>query len=104
MASADRLYIITHSVYITIKKNIKRTEAQAKIEATKKYTKLGILAWIVSMIIFIIVIATGVFTIERNSKCTICKEPATKTFQSSPYCEEHYIDAVKWAFNNVAGN
>ena len=39
-----------------------------------------------------------------TNKCTICRKTATHTFQGSGYCNEHYEDAVYWAFDNVAGN
>ena len=40
---------------------------------------------------------------SSGNKCTICKKTATHTFQGSKYCDSCYEDAVKWAFNNVAG-
>lgn len=39
---------------------------------------------------------------KTSSKCTICGQKATNTFQGSGYCSKHYSDAVKWAINNVA--
>lgn len=39
---------------------------------------------------------------NSSSKCTICGQKATNTFQGSGYCSKHYSDAVKWAINNVA--
>lgn len=40
---------------------------------------------------------------SSSSKCTICKKPATHSFQGSGYCDKHYQNAVTWAINNVAG-
>lgn len=37
-------------------------------------------------------------------KCTICNKDAYNEFQGSPYCDEHYEDAVLWAIDNVSGN
>lgn len=37
----------------------------------------------------------------NTSKCTICGQPATHTFQGSGYCTEHYKDAIIWAADNV---
>lgn len=35
------------------------------------------------------------------SRCTICRDKATHTYQDSGYCDEHYEDAVKWSIDNV---
>lgn len=35
-----------------------------------------------------------------TSKCTICRKPATHTFQGSGYCDSHYADAVSWAMGH----
>lgn len=37
---------------------------------------------------------------SSSNKCTICRKPATHTFQGSGYCDEHYQDAITWAMNH----
>lgn len=38
---------------------------------------------------------------KPSGDCTICKKTATEVFQGYNYCDEHYIDAVTWAFEKA---
>jgi hypothetical protein len=39
---------------------------------------------------------------SSSGGCTVCHETATHRFQGDAYCYEHYINAINWAFDNVA--
>ena len=41
---------------------------------------------------------------SSGSRCDICRKPATHSFQGYGYCDEHYQDAIKWAFEHTKEN
>ncbi|MBQ6892815.1 MAG: hypothetical protein IJN48_01295 [Clostridia bacterium] len=79
----------------------KENEIAADIWLKKFYTTL-IIVFVVGTVVsvgFALIIA------EKEpdaSKCIICGESASHSFQESSYCGEHYRDAIIWAFDNVS--
>lgn len=59
------------------------------------------LAWMIFTVILSVSLV-AIFGNVNSSRCTICGEEATHTFQSYGYCGRHYKDAVNWAIDNVA--
>ena len=68
-----------------------------------KKTVSLILAIVMCLSLCLSLCACGGSSGGSGNKCYICKKPATHTFQGTKYCDSCYEDAVKWAFDNVAG-
>lgn len=74
------------------------------VETNKKIFKFSGIAVLSSIILCIILIFISSLNSSPGNRCDICREPATHTFQGYGYCDEHYQDAIKWAFEHTKEN
>lgn len=71
------------------------------IETNKKIFKISGITTLVSALIFVCLFSIAFLNGSSGNRCDICNKPATHSFQGYGYCDEHYQQAVIWAFDNV---
>ena len=82
----------------TTKKEIFTETAKQSGNRYKMIAMLAVPVGLVLALVFLVCLNSG----KEEEGCTICGESASQSFQGSDYCEKHYVEAIKWAIDNVA--
>lgn len=77
---------------------------EVSVETNTKIFKVTKIITIICALITIISMLTFLPKSSSGSRCDICRKPATHSFQGYGYCDEHYQDAIKWAFEHTKEN
>lgn len=93
--------IFSGVIMLTSQRDIKN---EVSVEINKKIFKVTRIITIICALITIISMLTFLPKSSSGSRCDICRKPATHTFQGYGYCDEHYQDAIKWAFEHTKEN
>ena len=67
----------------------------------KKTSGFWGIVFIIITLLLVLSMCNGGGSHYGAGRCTICGKPATHTFQGSGYCDQHYTNAVNWAFDHV---
>lgn len=101
VATSFVVLIFSSAMMLASRRDIKN---EVSVETNKKIFKATSIITIICALITIIFILTFLPKSSSGSRCDICRKPATHTFQGYGYCDEHYQNAIIWAFEHTKEN
>lgn len=72
------------------------------VDTNKKIFKISRIVTLISGFLFVVLLCISLLNSSSSHRCNICGKPATNTFQGYGYCDEHYKEAIIWAFDNMS--